>query len=206
MIYAVVEGESTERDYLKYLEEEYAGEPRAFEIHVIWERKGLKPREVVARALEKISELDDLKREQVWAFFDRDQHTRVQESYADALAQGVNVAFSHPSFDLWLLLHFVAGPPGAQGGSSSNVHQLLRGSHLAYRDFDKRGKHVTGIRRQALKGRAEHAAQLARVLVGNCPSLGCSPTKGHAADCGVLARDPSTEVWKLLAELGIVSR
>ena len=38
VLYAVVEGESTERDYLEYLEERYAGDPRTFEIQVIWER------------------------------------------------------------------------------------------------------------------------------------------------------------------------
>ncbi|WP_167521506.1 RloB family protein [Microbispora triticiradicis] len=203
MLYAVVEGEATERDYLEYLEERYAGDPRTFEIQVIWERNGLKPREVIDRAAEKLEELDDPKREQVWAFFDRDQHNQIEECHTRALAGGINLVFSHPSFDLWLLLHFVPGPPGAQGGSSSRIQQQLAAAHPAYRDFGKRDKRIAGARRQALDGRANHAVKLAKALVANCPSVGCSVSRGHVAHCKVLDRDPSTDAWKLLESLGI---
>ncbi|MEO3859083.1 hypothetical protein [Acrocarpospora sp. B8E8] len=68
VIYAVVEGENTERDYLEYLVDRFAGDPRTFEIKVVWERNGLKPHDVVNRAIAELDELDDPQREQVWAF------------------------------------------------------------------------------------------------------------------------------------------
>lgn len=201
VIYAVVEGESTERDYLNFVAERFGGEPRAFDIHVLWKRKGLKPDEVAAWALEKLDELDDPKREQVWAFFDRDDHSRVEDSYAKADAAGVKVAFSHPCFELWLLLHFVSGVQGAQ--RSKSVQDQLRGAHKAFRDYDKR---LEDAQRQALDGKEHDAARRAKTLIANCPSLGCTAGKGHAQDCRVLDRAPSTDVWRLLAELGVLSR
>jgi hypothetical protein len=165
VIYAVVEGEGTERDYLEYLEERYAGDPRTFEINVIWERNGLKPRGVVRRALETFDELDDPKREQVWAFFDRDEHNHVEESYSDAADRGINVAFSHPSFDLWLLLHFVPGPPGAQGGSSKRIHEQLRTAHPASHRSGPPG-------RAARRGVPKAARHRAGVSVRTSTSLG----------------------------------
>ena len=79
----------------------------------------------------------------------------------------------------------------------------MAAAHPAYRDFGKRDKRVAGPRRQALDGRANHAVKLAKALVTNCPSVGCSASKGHADHCKVLDRDPSTDVWKLLKGLGI---
>ncbi|MFI7702693.1 RloB family protein [Nonomuraea sp. NPDC049480] len=201
VIYAVVEGESTERDYLGFLEERFGGDPPAFEIHVLWKRKGLKPHEVVSWALEKLGEIDDPRREQVWAFFDRDDHSRVEESYARAEAAGVHVAFSHPCFELWLLLHFAARLSGAQ--TSKGVQDRLRAAHRTFHDFDKR---LDAPRLTALYGNEADATNRAKSLIGNCPSMVCTAKKGHGPDCKVLDRVPSTDVWRLLAELGIVSR
>ncbi|MEU7853502.1 RloB family protein [Nonomuraea sp. NPDC049141] len=200
VIYAVVEGESTERDYLGYLEERFCGDPRTFEIHVLWKRKGLKPHEVVDWALEKLGELDDPGREQVWAFFDRDDHSHVERSHARAEAMGVKVAFSHPCFELWLLLHFGSGAAGAH--TSKNVQNQLRATHRAFRDFEK---HLSATCRQALDGKEKDAVSRAKNLITNCPSLACTAKKGHADDCKVLDRVPSTDVWRLLVELGIVA-
>ncbi|WP_219471501.1 RloB family protein [Nonomuraea rhizosphaerae] len=200
VIYAVVEGESTERDYLGHLEERFGGDPRRFEIHVLWKRKGLKPDEVVNWALEKASELEDPRREQVWALFDRDDHSRVEESCRRAERAGVRVAFSHPCFELWLLLHFVAGVPGAP--TSKCIQDRLRAAHQAFRTFDKR---LDGAPLAALNGNEADAVNRARSLVTNCPSMACTARNGHGADCRVLDRTPSTDVWRILVELGIVT-
>ncbi|MEV1240840.1 RloB family protein [Nonomuraea sp. NPDC050022] len=199
MIYAVVEGETTERDYLDYLERRFAGDPRTFEIKVLWKRNGLKPHEVVNRALEKLGELDDPQREQVWAFFDRDEHCGVEEAHAQAESAGVKVAFSHPCFELWLLLHFASGVSGAR--TSKGVQDQLRAVHPAFRDF---GKSLETAHRRALEGQEAIAVGRAKTLITNCPSLECTARKGHAQECKVVDRVPSTEVWKLLGELGIV--
>ncbi|MGW0805458.1 RloB family protein [Nonomuraea sp. NPDC002799] len=200
VIYAVVEGESTERDYLGYLGERFCGDPRTFEIHVLWKRKGLKPHEVATWALEKLSEVDDPRREHVWAFFDRDDHSRVKESYARAEAAGVRIAFSHPCFELWLLLHFVTGVSSAW--TSRSVQDRLKAAHRAFKNFDKR---LDSTLLAVLNGKEPEAVDRARSLINNCPSMVCSAEAGHGAGCDVLRRVPSTEVWRLLAELGIVT-
>ncbi|WP_433431968.1 RloB family protein [Nonomuraea sp. CA-141351] len=199
MIYAVLEGETTERDYLAYLEDRFGGNPRTFEIHPIWERDGLKPNVVVTRAVEKVAELDNPDREQVWAFFDRDTHEQVAESYARAEAAGVHVAFSNPCFELWLLLHFVPGASGAL--SPKGVQDQLRSAHPSFSAFVKS---LGTAQTNALHGAEKDAVQRAKMLITNCPSVGCSAKTGHRADCRVLDRLPSTEVWKLLVGLGIV--
>jgi RloB-like protein len=42
---------------------------------------------------------------QVWCLFDRDEHTSVETALKQACAEGVGVAFSHPCFEVWRLLH-----------------------------------------------------------------------------------------------------
>jgi RloB-like protein len=44
--------------------------------------------------------------DQVWAVFDRDEHPKVPEAIERCRVGNVNVAFSDPCFELWLLLHF----------------------------------------------------------------------------------------------------
>jgi len=44
--------------------------------------------------------------EQIWCVFDRDEHPFVAEALEQARANKIQVAFSDPNFELWLLLHF----------------------------------------------------------------------------------------------------
>ncbi|ALC12948.1 RloB family protein [Sphingopyxis sp. 113P3] len=44
--------------------------------------------------------------DQVWAVFDRDEHPKVPEAIEKCHASSVQVAFSDPCFEVWLLLHF----------------------------------------------------------------------------------------------------
>ena len=43
--------------------------------------------------------------DQVWAVFDRDEHEHVEQAMSVAKSRGVQVAFSNPCFEVWLLLH-----------------------------------------------------------------------------------------------------
>ncbi len=45
------------------------------------------------------------KRDQVWAVFDRDEHSRFNEAVANCESQNVGVGRSDPCFELWLILH-----------------------------------------------------------------------------------------------------
>ena len=44
--------------------------------------------------------------DQVWAVFDRDEHPKVPEALERCRIGNVEVAFSDPCFELWLILHF----------------------------------------------------------------------------------------------------
>lgn len=163
------------------------------------------PTRVVARALEQ---QDEVRHGgglvQLWAIFDRDQHHDIPQAMRDTEAGGVVVAFSHPSFELWLLLHFV-DVSGQQGGSSRVIHEKLR-RQAGFEAFgDRNDKSLRGSRVLALNGRQEAAVKRAKRMVDDCSTGGCSATRGHATHCDPLRRDPSTDVWRLIVELGIVS-
>ncbi|WP_433212509.1 RloB family protein [Microtetraspora malaysiensis] len=225
MVYVACEGESTEPDYLRYLNEEFGdgdgGLRRPFRVQPVYRKNGMTPSEVVAVVQEAASE------DEAWALFDRDQWDDIPQAVAAAAASGVELAFSHPSFDLWLLLHFQPFG-GAQSGSSKLVIEKLRQAKgaTAFRTYDKRDdKGLGGPRRDALKGREGNAVTHARRLVAACAHGGCAPghawtepvsrdveqwspqawasRSGHAPECPILHRDPSTDVWRLLVTLGI---
>ena len=203
IFYVAVEGEATEPEYLDYLNKEF-GERHRFSIKPLSQSNGgLKPREVVARVAEH---LDDVKEfsAKLWAMFDRDEHTGVPEAFKEAEEADIRVAFSNPSFDLWLLLH-LSDFSGAQGGSSDIVHEKLK-KHDAFRTFGPKDKRLASSRKDALRGREKDAADRARRLARDCTTNGCSARGGHVGRCPRIARDPYTEVWELLVELGIIPR
>ncbi|MGA4839466.1 RloB family protein [Streptomyces sp. G45] len=224
------EGESTEPDYLLYLQARFGSggdDWPPFRIQPVYKKNGLKPEEVVDAVKDKAAE------DEAWALFDRDQHTKIPQAVNEAAASGVEMCFSHPSFDLWLLLHFQAFG-GGQSGRGDVVIEKLRAADPAFQKFDKRNdKSVKGPRAEALKGKANKAITHAKSLLAQCEHGACKPSQakivkprrnadgvvvarpgpkpphqwaarsGHAPDCPVLGRDPSTDVWRLLVSLGI---
>jgi hypothetical protein len=207
-IYVVAEGE-TEYDYLSHLDREY-GERRGFRLLVpgpAVRQNGLKPDEIVLHAKTKAS---DKNIDEVWAFFDHDCRTNIAPVYAGARRAGISVAFSHPAFELWLLLHFrnFATP---QGGRNTHVIQALRNADRAtFGQYDHDNKRITTIRFAALTRNdgINQAVRHARALDDHCPMGCCSggdpATDGHPADrCDPNMRDPSTGVWRLIERLGI---
>jgi RloB-like protein len=219
VIYLVAEGEVTEYDYCAALSNAFSAR-LAFRLvkpapHV--RRNGLTPIKVAHHAIEVAGEMGAQGRasasglsgpssaiSEIWALFDRDQHPRIPE--AMALLSGyesIHVAFSHPSFDLWLLLHFTA-VSDAQGGSSGHVHSRLR-NHPGFSGFGSHDKRITVARATELMrpDRIATAVRNAKALVGHCPTGCCSALTGHAVHCDPLQRDPSTDVWRLIECLGI---
>ncbi|MFD6431923.1 RloB family protein [Streptomyces venezuelae] len=228
VLYIGCEGESTEPDYLDYLAKRFGNGERTgqpFRIVPMCRANGYLPEQVVEAVRERAAT------DETWALFDRDEHTRIPQAVEDAAADGTEICFSHPSFDLWLLLHFQAYG-GRQSGKSTDVVDKLRKAAPAFKRFDKRNdKSVQGPRRKALERNAEAAIRHAKGLVSQCEHGACkasqykadpvdrtspenpdhlpqSPRKwaarsGHALDCEVLDRDPSTDVWRLLVSLGI---
>ncbi|WP_371776001.1 RloB family protein [Streptomyces sp. NBC_01438] len=224
VLYVGCEGESTEPDYLNYLNERFGDGSltggRKFHIQPVFADNGLTPARAVA-AVQAEAEEDE-----AWVLFDRDQHHDIPEALDLAAKTGTEVCFSHPSFELWLLLHFQMFG-GKRSGSSKHVVDALRKADPAFKKFDKRNnKSVKDGRRTALEEKESDAVRNARSMVGQCEHGTCKakstrkdryqwegaperpdpliPHSGHAADCPVLGRDPSTDVWRLLVSLEIV--
>ncbi|MGS2590584.1 RloB family protein [Streptomyces hebeiensis] len=226
VLYVGCEGESTEPDYLNHLKAQFGDgsgyEGQRFRIQPVYVKNGMTPAEVVA------SVRGTAKEDEAWALFDRDQHHDIPKALAEAAEESTEVCFSHPSFDLWLLLHFQAYG-GRQSGDSKDIVDKLRKAHPAFKRFDKRNdKSIKDDRWAALsdKDALKAAVAHAKSLVTQCEHGSCSgnngktyaydrdkPAKsteawaarsGHALDCPVLGRDPSTDVWRLVVSLGIV--
>ncbi len=211
IIYVVAEGEVTEYQYCTALNNAFA-QRLGFRIntpapHV--GRNGLKPIEVAGHALDVAADVGTRRGsggsiDAIWALFDRDQHTRIPEAF-DKLSghERIHVGFSHPSFDLWLLLHFSA-VSDPQGGSSELIRSRL-GNYPSFAGFGSHGKRITDARAAELMKpkRITDAVRNAKSLVKHCPAGSCSVPDGHAVRCDPLKRDPSTDVWRLIEYLGI---
>jgi len=123
----------------------------------------------------------------IWCMFDRDQHPKVDMLIRQAIDAGIGVAFSHPCFELWLLLHFRdhgAPEAGICAGLVDAVEAHIPG-------FRRRGKRVTLAN---LSDGYPSARDRARALV-----------KRHERDGLVVPtqRDPSTSVGEFVEALGI---
>jgi hypothetical protein len=189
----VTEGQGTEFDYFDRLDKVY-GQREKFRIqmplhHV--RRNGLSPYDVVEHAC---GLADDPAIKQVWGLFDHDGRDYIDQVYSTAKRARIEVALSHPSFELWLLLHFQDFTPAAQNGESKEIVNKLRGAHPAFADYEKPTKRIDQSRFAALmegdgiRNAVCRARRLAQYFNHETPSQ----------------RDPSTEVYRLIEALGIV--
>jgi hypothetical protein len=195
IFYVASEGEATETDYLGSLDATY-GQDLKFVIRMpsrSTRRDGLSPSQVVDEATHAAGDSDFY---QSWGLFDHDRRPDIDQAYASAIKKGVRVALSHPSFELWLLLHFQDFAAAAQGGDNAIIMEKLRTAHPAFADYGKLDKRITTRRFVALSeaDRIEQAVARAKRLSRNFTT----ETPGN--------RDPSTDVYLLIEELGIVPR
>lgn len=116
-VLVVCEGEVTEKEYI----EGCAAFFRNGLVDVVLEEGAGTPKSVVTRAkdlrekaIEKSQREDDenLIFESVWAVFDRDDHPCYEAALIMAKDNNILAASSNPSFELWLLIHFLKHSPG----------------------------------------------------------------------------------------------
>jgi hypothetical protein len=140
VLYVACEGESTEPDYLQYLNEEFGDGDGAnrqpFRIQPVYRKNNMSPLQAVEAVRDHAAE------DEAWALFDRDEHHDIPQAMRTAAEHKIELGFSHPSFDLWLLLHFQPFS-GTQSGSSRIVAEKLRKAKGAesFKNFGKNGKY-----------------------------------------------------------------
>ncbi|WP_367124588.1 RloB family protein [Streptomyces phytohabitans] len=121
----------------------------------------------------------------VWCLFDRDQHDSIEAAMKQADDAGVRIAFSHPCFEVWRLLHHKP-VTGTFGGVCDMAAARLpfadSGTNLKKVSSDQLPEgSYTQAKKYALKMNASHDERVPKVL-----------------------RDPYTDVFEFVEEgLGI---
>ena len=124
----------------------------------------------------------------VWCVFDHDNRPDTDHNIRRAQKAGIRVAFSHPCFELWRLLHYqdyTATFGGVCDDASDRLKNRIIGAGHRYPD----PKYILP---EQLEGRFDAAARRAKTLDAQ-----------HGARVPNSLRDPSTNLWELVADLGI---
>ncbi|MET8838997.1 RloB family protein [Streptomyces rubiginosohelvolus] len=163
-MYIFTEGEVTEPEYIDIiLKNGTLAKPEQSVQHHIEnpnaEGKHRKPYGMVQDALRTLRKVEreakaaGLDREkdwnypQVWVLFDRDDHPNIREARQLADKEGIRIAYSHPCFELWRLLHYT-NYTSSFGGVCGDANSRLRsrpGFAATY------GRHVRTVSEQQSK-------------------------------------------------------
>jgi len=74
----------------------------------------------IARSKDSFTKYD-----QIWAVFDRDEHDNVEQAISIAKSRGIEVAFSNPCFEVWLLLHHTNYDADEHRGQTQKRYQAI---------------------------------------------------------------------------------
>lgn len=123
---------------------------------------------------------------QVWCLFDRDEHESVDAALKQAREGDVQVAFSHPCFEVWRLLHHKP-VTGTFGGVCGQVADRL--------PFAKDGGNIKVVLPEQIRNKFVDAKSRAKKMNGE-----------HGAHLPLSLRDPYTDVFEFVEKgLGIAS-
>ncbi|GAA4908453.1 RloB family protein [Streptomyces coeruleoprunus] len=139
-VYIFTEGEVTEPEYIDLiLKEGTPAKPdQRVERHFQNANAASKYRKPLAMVQEAVRVLHKVEREakdaglkerdwnwpQVWVLFDRDDHQGISDAFRLA-KEGVKIAYSHPCFELWRLLHY-QNYTSTFGGVCGDANSRLR--------------------------------------------------------------------------------
>lgn len=206
-VWVFTEGELTEPQYVD-LVKGLQPEPVRHAVHIANDTRqdggqrgggrkgaGRKPRDLVADAIalkrekdtEVPSDLADEFRPVVWCIFDRDQHDGVDEAISQAVTAGVKVAFSHPCFELWRLLHHQSYTATFGGVCEEAARRLPFAA-----DVSAQRRKAVSI--EQIRGGFEQARKRAIQI-----------NDRHDKRVPFSRRDPYTDVWKFVEDLGVTS-
>ncbi|WTP74621.1 RloB domain-containing protein [Streptomyces sp. NBC_00184] len=210
-VYVFTEGEVTEPGYIDFVRAhgELKDPSRPFEIHFensSAPSKRRKPLPLVEDAVacltrvESRARRDGLNEEkdwnwpQVWCLFDRDEHKDIATAFARARKAGVKIAYSHPCFELWRLLHYQNYTSGF-GGACDSAAALLKKQPGFAATYGGRGGSVSAEQAKYVKPKQfaaatpdqnrfeqakQYAARLGGARIGPDPALWDPYTDVHA--------------------------
>src|SRR5258708_6584351 len=106
-LFIACEGTSSEYQYFQSWAETDAALTCFSKIDVYPDEREDKPKTTPYQLYEVAKKvLEDGSADFAWIVFDHDGHPRLPETFAGAAASRVNIAFSHRSFEQWVLAHF----------------------------------------------------------------------------------------------------
>ena len=184
MILVVCEGEVTEKEYLHGIEKKYRNSRVTIEIAPESGRDPLslvkvaKDRKREAEEKAQKQEDDNLAYDQVWCLHDIDDHPVDKITGAKDMARdnGIELAVSNPCIELWLYLHFDTTGPIHRTKLATLLKKRIPkyDKHIKYEDYE------TGL---------AEAIKRAKGL------------DTDAKNAGELGRNPTTGVYRLIAEI-----
>ena len=206
-VYLAVEGEGTERDYFRAVQEKLLRDS-SFVLHVAPNPNGFNTARRVVEAVVALRGGEDAP---AWAICDVDdkvEHDPQDIARALKVAEDSGVAFvlCNPCFEVWLYLHF-ANRAASFGGQKRAIDEL-RKLHSAFVDYDTRagnGKRLTAQRLAALfeDDRFVQACCRARKLHESCERSSCDHQARPGQACKIEGRDPSSPLHELFTLLGL---
>ncbi|MEU9108514.1 RloB family protein [Streptomyces xanthophaeus] len=141
-VYVLTEGEVTEPGFVDFVRDHGTPAQQGHSVLIHFKNlnaptKRRKPLPLVEEAIPYVAtaeraarkaglEEDDWNWPQVWCLFDRDQHEDIPTAFARARKAGVKIAYSHPCFELWRLLHY-QNYTGSFGGVCDDAAGRLKG-------------------------------------------------------------------------------
>ena len=183
IVHVFTEGEVTEPEYFDWLKRRQG----QFALKVD-DRHG-PPQKLLELAIDlqrhsRSRASDTPRHDSVWCVFDHDQHPGVDDTIRRALRAGISVAFSHPCFEYWVLLHFCADAAPRAGRCPDVTSRVER--------------HLPGYRKSLPLPRMQ-----GRFLQAKDRALRVDAQ--HDRDGRTLStqRDPSTNVWQLVERIGV---
>ena len=107
VLFIACEGTSSEYQYFESGAESDLTKEIFEKVNVYPDENEEKPKTTPYQLYEKAKKvLEDGSADYAWIVFDKDNHPRIPETFYDAAASGVKIAFSSRSFEEWVLMHF----------------------------------------------------------------------------------------------------
>ncbi|MEV8016591.1 RloB family protein [Streptomyces sp. NPDC086554] len=207
-VFVFTEGEVTEPEFITFVTENGTrAEPGRELVCTVENRsaptKRRKPLPLVEEAIDKWVEVEraakkaklkptDWNWPQVWCLFDRDEHKDIPTAFSRAKQAKLHVAYSHPCFELWRLLHY-KNHTSSFGGVCESAAGILRQQSGFPQTY---GPTIQSVSKEQakrvmpgqLRGKYEKARQYAKAL---SPEY-TGPDQNRW--------DPFTDVWRFVED------